>query len=107
MQSIRGKFEEAVNTQDVYWKEEPYSSLLRKHLMTGCDLAAATKPWETHRAVVNLVTKEFFAQGDRERLELNIEPQEMMDVRRSHELPRLQIGWLNNVCFPLYKVSLF
>lgn len=43
--------------------------------MTCCDLNAATKPWYIHRKVVNLVTREFFAQGDRERLELNIEPQ--------------------------------
>ena len=40
----------------------------------GCDLEAAAKPWTIHRDVVNLVTKEFFAQGDRERLELNKEP---------------------------------
>lgn len=25
-----------------------------------------------------------------------------MDARRSHELPRLQIGWIDNVCLPLY-----
>lgn len=40
----------------------------------GCDLAAAAKPWPIHREVVNLLNKEFFAQGDRERIELNIEP---------------------------------
>ena len=40
----------------------------------GCDLAGNAKPWSIHRDVVNLVTKEFFAQGDRERLELNKEP---------------------------------
>lgn len=27
----------------------------------------------------------------------------MMDARRSHELPRLQIGWIDNVCMPLYR----
>ena len=101
---IRRTFEESVGNDDIYWNEEPYCSLLRNHLMTCCDLAAAAKPWPTHRDVVNLVTKEFFAQGDRERLELHIEPQEMMDARRSHELPRLQIGWIDNVCMPLYKV---
>jgi dual 3',5'-cyclic-AMP and -GMP phosphodiesterase 11 len=37
-------------------------------------LAAATKPWTIHRDVVDLVTKEFFAQGDRERTELKKEP---------------------------------
>lgn len=94
--------------------------------MTCCDLNAATKPWYIHRKVVNLVTKEFFAQGDRERLELNIEPQveffltqrslkeenfnlikqEMMDARRASELPRLQIGWIDSICLPLYHVNL-
>ncbi len=73
--SIKKKFDEAVLNPDVYWYEEPWCSLLRKNLMTCCDLNAATKPWYIHRRVVNLVTKEFFAQGDRERLELNIEPQ--------------------------------
>ena len=29
----------------------------------------------------------------------------MMDARRSHELPRLQIGWLDSVCLPLYSVK--
>lgn len=102
--SIRRDFDEAVMSEDdPYWGEEPYCSLLRKHLMTCCDLASSTKPWLIHRDVVNLVTKEFFAQGDRERLELNKEPNEMMDARRSHELPRLQIGWIDNVCLPLYS----
>jgi hypothetical protein len=31
----------------------------------------------------------------------------MMDIRRSHELPRLQVGWIDNVCMPLYKVKSF
>ena len=104
--SIRKKFEEAVKKEGpaVNWTEEPYATLLRKNLMTCCDLAAATKPWDSHRKVVDLVTREFFAQGDRERLELHKEPAEMMDARRSHELPRLQIGWLDNVISPLYFV---
>lgn len=28
----------------------------------------------------------------------------MMDARRYHELPRLQIAWIDNVCMPLYSV---
>lgn len=27
----------------------------------------------------------------------------MMDARRSDELPRLQIGWIDGVCWPLYS----
>jgi len=101
---------------------------MRKNLMTACDLNAVTKPWNIHQNLVRLVTNEFFAQGDRERFELHIEPQvymvlyffktnsslnkniltitkEMMDIRRSHNMPKLQIGWIDTVCMPLYKVS--
>jgi hypothetical protein len=28
----------------------------------------------------------------------------MMDARRASELPRLQIGWIDNICLPLYSV---
>ncbi|CAF0874237.1 unnamed protein product [Brachionus calyciflorus] len=100
--SIRKDFERATKSNGTNWYEEPYSNLLRKILMTCCDLAAVSKPWDIHKRVVDLVTKEFFAQGERERLELKIEPNEMMDARRSHELPRLQVGWIDNVCLPLY-----
>ena len=93
LKRIRKDFERAVKSCGTCWYEEPYSNLLRKILMTcrvklfnqnknlnkffffeACDLAAVTKPWETHKRVVDLVTKEFFAQGDRERIELNKEP---------------------------------
>ena len=26
-----------------------------------------------------------------------------MDIRRSHNMPKLQIGWIDTVCMPLYK----
>ena len=47
--------------------------------MTACDVAAITKPWEVQWKVADLVTNEFFEQGDIERRELNITP----IVRRS------------------------
>jgi dual 3',5'-cyclic-AMP and -GMP phosphodiesterase 11 len=51
-------------------------------LQIGCDLASAGKPWDCHKKVVNLVTSEFFAQGDRERLELNKEPNVKFQLRK-------------------------
>lgn len=42
--------------------------------MTVCDLAAITKPWEVEKRVAELVSSEFFEQGDIEREELNITP---------------------------------
>lgn len=46
----------------------------RGMLMTACDVAAITKPWEIQKRVATMVASEFFEQGDRERDELQSEP---------------------------------
>lgn len=56
------------------WQAEEPRSLLRAMSMTVCDLAAITKPWEIEKRVAELVSSEFFEQGDMERQELNITP---------------------------------
>lgn len=43
-------------------------------MMTACDVAAITKPWEVQRKVAELVASEFFEQGDIEKEKLNITP---------------------------------
>lgn len=56
------------------WLTEENRSLLRAMSMTVCDLSAITKPWPIEKRVADLVTSEFFEQGDMERQELNITP---------------------------------
>ena len=46
----------------------------RGMLMTACDIAAITKPWEIQQRVAWLVASEFFEQGDQERNDLKSEP---------------------------------
>ncbi|XP_013791070.2 dual 3',5'-cyclic-AMP and -GMP phosphodiesterase 11A-like [Limulus polyphemus] len=72
-------------------------------LMTACDLGACTKPWSIQHRVAKLVTDEFFDQGDKEKLQLKIQPQALMDREKEHELPQLQVTWIESVCLPLYK----
>ena len=43
-------------------------------MMTACDVAAITKPWEIQKRVAVMVAHEFFEQGDRERETLHAEP---------------------------------
>lgn len=43
-------------------------------MMTACDVAAITKPWEVQKKVAELVAHEFFEQGDIEREKLKITP---------------------------------
>lgn len=56
------------------WSMDEHRELLRAMLMTVCDLAAITKPWDVEKRVAELVSSEFFEQGDIEREELNITP---------------------------------
>ena len=77
-------------------------SLLRGMLMTACDIAAITKPWEVQRVVAQLVACEFFQQGDIEKSELNIQPVDMMDREKKDELPKMQVSFIDSICLPIY-----
>ncbi|XP_047363753.1 cGMP-specific 3',5'-cyclic phosphodiesterase isoform X2 [Vespa velutina] len=73
-------------------------------MMTACDVSAIAKPWEVQHRVAKLVADEFFDQGDLERLQLNQQPVAMMDRERRDELPQMQVGFIDEICMPLYKV---
>lgn len=73
-------------------------------MMTACDVSAIAKPWDVQHRVAKLVADEFFDQGDLERLQLNQQPVAMMDRERRDELPQMQVGFIDVICLPLYKV---
>ncbi|XP_053265941.1 dual 3',5'-cyclic-AMP and -GMP phosphodiesterase 11A isoform X1 [Podarcis raffonei] len=99
----RTEFFELVNKGDYNWNVKSQREIFRSMLMTACDLGAATKPWEISRQVAELVTSEFFEQGDRERSELKLTPSAIFDRNRKDELPRLQLEWIDSICTPLYQ----
>ncbi|CAG5109013.1 5'-cyclic-AMP and -GMP phosphodiesterase 11 (Drosophila melanogaster) [Cotesia congregata] len=70
----RGAFFSIARGQTYNWALTEHRELLRGMLMTVCDLAAITKPWEIEKRVAELVSSEFFEQGDIERRTLNITP---------------------------------
>lgn len=72
--------------------------------MTACDVSAIAKPWEVQHRVAKMVADEFFDQGDLERLQLNQQPVAMMDRERRDELPQMQVGFIDEICLPLYKI---
>ncbi len=90
--------------------------------MTACDVSAIAKPWELQHRLAKRVADEFFDQGDLEKLRLNTQPivsvphrktkkkcikilgflKAMMDRERKDELPKMQVGFIDVVCRPLY-----
>ncbi|XP_019617478.1 PREDICTED: dual 3',5'-cyclic-AMP and -GMP phosphodiesterase 11A-like [Branchiostoma belcheri] len=100
---IRKEFFSLASSGEFDRNDKKHREMLRGMLMTACDLAAVTKPWEIQKKVAELVTSEFFDQGDKERAELNLEPAALFDRRRKDDLPEMQLGWIDSVCYPLYE----
>ncbi|KAK6485044.1 dual 3',5'-cyclic-AMP and -GMP phosphodiesterase 11A-like isoform X2 [Huso huso] len=99
----RSEFFELVDKGEYNWNVKNHREMFRSMLMTACDLGAVTKPWEISRKVAELVTSEFFEQGDRERSELKLTPSAIFDRNRKDELPGLQLEWIDGICAPLYE----
>ncbi|KAM9769298.1 cGMP-specific 3',5'-cyclic phosphodiesterase [Menidia menidia] len=99
----RKEFFTLANKSSVSWKSEKQRDLLRSMLMTASDLSAITKPWPEQRRIANLVAMEFFAQGDKEREEFKIKPIDIMNRENSTRLPFMQVEYIDEICYPLYK----
>eukprot|EP00794_Sanderia_malayensis_P006846 gene6846-7614_t len=99
----RDIFFEIIDTDTFDWENYTHRSLLRSMLMTASDVSAITKPWNVQHRVAQLVAEEFFQQGDREARELHQTPIEMMDRQKKDKLPKMQVGFIQGVCLPVYK----
>ncbi|XP_076327227.1 dual 3',5'-cyclic-AMP and -GMP phosphodiesterase 11-like isoform X2 [Tachypleus tridentatus] len=99
----RGSFFKLVDTKEFDWQNDDQRELLRGMLMTACDIAAITKPWDIQKVVAELVVSEFFQQGDIEKQELNIQPIDMMNREKKDQLPLMQVGFIDAICMPVYE----
>ena len=100
----RGVFQTHVESGETKWKDQEKKELLIGVMMTSCDVAAITKPWPVQREVGKLVATEFFEQGDMERSLFEQEPIPMMDRNKKRELPKMQVGFIDFICMPIYKI---
>ncbi|XP_076241567.1 phosphodiesterase 6 isoform X2 [Calliopsis andreniformis] len=100
----KNRFMELIDEGEFDWQSEEKKELLCGMMMTACDVSAIAKPWDVQHRVAKLVADEFFDQGDLERLQLNQQPVAMMDRERRDELPQMQVGFIDVICLPLYKV---
>ncbi|XP_065556370.1 cGMP-specific 3',5'-cyclic phosphodiesterase-like [Artemia franciscana] len=99
----KSKFIEMVENGEWDWQDPDNKELLCAMMMTACDLSAIAKPWEIQHQVAKLVAEEFFDQGDIEKLQLNSQPIDMLNRDKKDDLPKMQIGFIDAICLPLYK----
>eukprot|EP00092_Neocalanus_flemingeri_P076021 GFUD01094260.1.p1 GENE.GFUD01094260.1~~GFUD01094260.1.p1 ORF type:complete len:916 (+),score=231.39 GFUD01094260.1:166-2913(+) len=85
------------------WENQEKVSITMAALMTASDLGASTKPFQVQRKIAGMVAEEFWYQGDLEKAQLNTPPVPMMDRELRHELPKLQVGFCEGVCLPVYR----
>uniref|UniRef100_A0A8C7XWL5 Phosphodiesterase n=1 Tax=Oryzias sinensis TaxID=183150 RepID=A0A8C7XWL5_9TELE len=95
----REDFFELTKNNQFVWVDEHHRDLLRSMLMTACDISAITKPWPVQKRVAELVATEFFEQGDKERLELNIEPTDLMNREKRDKIPSMQVSFIDAIFF--------
>ncbi|XP_076074511.1 dual 3',5'-cyclic-AMP and -GMP phosphodiesterase 11-like isoform X5 [Mytilus galloprovincialis] len=100
---FRGEFFHLVEDKQADWSKESDRGLLRSMMMTASDVSAITKPWEVQRKVAELIANEFFEQGDLEKIQLKITPMDMMNREKKEELPRMQVGFIDAICMPVYQ----
>ncbi|KAG8014823.1 cGMP-specific 3' [Nibea albiflora] len=75
-----------------------------KRAILATDLAVYMEYVKAQNAkIANLVAMEFFAQGDKEREEFKIKPIDIMNRENSTRLPYMQVEYIDDICYPLYK----
>uniref|UniRef100_H2YVD4 Phosphodiesterase n=1 Tax=Ciona savignyi TaxID=51511 RepID=H2YVD4_CIOSA len=100
----RGEFFNILRSENADWKgNDSHRELLRSLVITGCDIAGITRPWKVQKEIAQLVAEEFFEQGDIEKTKLHQEPPDMMNRKLKHKLPKMQIGFIDSICLPLYE----
>ncbi|KAJ8935176.1 hypothetical protein NQ318_010371 [Aromia moschata] len=100
----KSKFLELIENGEFDWQSDDKKELLSGMMMTACDVSAISKPWEVQHRIAKLVADEFFDQGDLEKMQLKEQPIAMMDRERKDELPQMQVGFIDVICLPLYRV---
>ncbi|CAL1528489.1 unnamed protein product, partial [Lymnaea stagnalis] len=99
----RGDFKALVEGGEKEFHDEDKKDLLKAMMMTACDVAAITKPWRIQKEIAQLVTAEFFEQGDIEKTQLGEKPIPMMDREKKDELPKMQVDFIDFICAPVYQ----
>ncbi|XP_014667957.1 PREDICTED: cGMP-specific 3',5'-cyclic phosphodiesterase-like [Priapulus caudatus] len=99
----KGDFVSMVEGGERDFIDDSRRELLRGMMMTACDVSAISKPWKVQRQVAELVSSEFFEQGDLEKNVLHEQPIAMMDREKKDDLPKMQVGFIDAICIPVYK----
>eukprot|EP00106_Octopus_bimaculoides_P014936 XP_014782378.1 PREDICTED: cGMP-specific 3',5'-cyclic phosphodiesterase-like [Octopus bimaculoides] len=98
----RNLFRQQIEDGNKTFESQESVELLISMMMTAADLIAITKPWEFQKMTAMLIANEFFTQGDMETAS-DIPLLPLMDRNNIHEIPQMQVGFIDFVCTMIYK----
>jgi len=101
--SNMSKLKNMSENKEVNWACNDHINIVTSALMTASDLGAMTKPWDYQQKIAGMVAEEFWYQGDLEKTQLSSPLVPMFDRELRHELPKLQVGFCQGVCLPVYR----
>lgn len=101
---MRKTIKELIDTKQFNWKIEKHKVMMVSMLMTGADLSAITRPWDAQRRTAEVVYAEFYEQGDKELKIMGKHSQDMFNRAKICELPKMQLGFIDFVCLPVYEM---
>lgn len=99
----RAKLEGLIQNDEFDWSVPEHRQLIRRLLMTVCDLCGSAKPWPIHLVSVKNVYEEFYFQGDKEK-QMGLCPIPIMDRTKKGEVPQTQVGFLKGIVKPCYSI---
>ena len=109
--SVRSSAEEAAAFNNAVYlssadfqKSEDRMLILKMVLKCG-DLGHPAKPWRLHAKWTELVSEEFFQQGDKEK-KLGVKVGPFMDRNKIKEVPKQQVGFFNFLVLPMWDAFL-
>ena len=97
----RSTYHDLVAEHKFDWDNTDHRTLLCSMLMTSSDLSSILRPWEIQQRVAETVYTEFHQQGDEER-EMGHKPGELHDKNNAQKLPKMQLGFIDFICKPIY-----
>jgi hypothetical protein len=98
------KLKAIIKSDDKISKFEKQQDVLNFIIHT-CDISNPAKKFETYNKWTELITTEFFIQGDLEKQEGL--PVSFLCDRNTTNIPKSQIGFINSIVFPLFKILCF
>ena len=98
----RASYQQLVDSGSFDWNINEHRIKFMSMCMTASDLSAVLKPWPIQQATAEIVYCEFYEQGDMER-KFGHSPGELFDASKSENLPKMQVGFINFICLPVYE----